>query len=282
MSIRLALSLLSAAATAPGQPVQLRVGDLDASRLKPYVSEWRVVEVSATGASRETQRSFDQLVKVRVNGRLAWRQHQYDMAAGQPGGSFDGLSEYRSFSPIEAIERGNEGAYRFLRYEPTVVHLECRRSRCPPDLRDGRVQRRDIATEVPTFDYWGGTYGLLLALVPLEPGKSYKLPVLHPAHGLIQLQVDVERKETIQVGDGAKIEAYRLRTPLTGWIYHVTREAPYWVRLEYSRPDGSRQITERLTVKPKDPRRLADAEIAVVARAAVFEPSRCGPIFRSG
>ena len=227
-------------------PIQLSVGDLDASRLKPYVSEWRVVEIGVDGTAKETKRHFDQLAKVTVDGRSVWRQYQHDVPAIPGSDSFDGQSDGRTFAPIESLERGGDGGYRLLRYEPSVVHLECRSSRCPPDLRDGAVHRRDIATATATFDYWGGSYGLLLALVPLKVGRSYLLPVLHPARGLIQLRVDVEAKETIKAADGALIAAYRLRTPLTGWVYHVTDKPPYWVRLEYSRPDGSRQIMERL------------------------------------
>ena len=243
--IGLMMALLAAPSAAAG-PIPLKVGDLDASRLKPYVSEWRVVEVAADGTSKEVQRSFDQLAKVRAGGGLAWRQHQYEIPAG---GSFDGTADFKTFAPIDAFERAGDGGFRKLRYEPKVVHLECRSSRCPPDLRDGKVHSRDIAIDVATFDYWGGTYGLLLALVPLKVGRSYVVPVLHPARGLIQLQVDVEAKETIKAANGAPIAAYRLRTPLTGWIYHVSDRPPYWVRLEYARPDGTRQITERLDSK---------------------------------
>lgn len=240
MHITAALML---APTVASPPVQLEVGDLDASRLKPYVSEWRVVEVGADGTSRETQRSFDQLAKVRLSGKLAWRQHQYEIPAG---GSFDGNADFKTFAPIDAFERAADGGYRKLAYGTTQVHLECRSSRCPPDLRDGTVHRRDMPTDAATFDYWGGTYGLLLALVPLKVGQSYVLPVFHPARGLIQLRVDVEAREVIKAANGAPISAFRLRTPLTGWVYHVTDKPPYWVRLEYSRPDGTRQITERL------------------------------------
>jgi hypothetical protein len=245
-----AILLLTAmvAAADPAPPMPLKVGDLDASRLQPYVSEWRVVEVAADGTSKETQRSFDQLAKVRVEGRPVWRQHQYELPKG---GSFDAHSHFRSFAPIDAFERAADGGYRKLTYASGTVRLECRSSRCPPDLRDGQVHQRDIQTETPTFDYWGGSYGLLLALVPLKVGASYELPVLHPARGLIRLRVDVEAKETIKAAKGAPIAAYRLRTPLTGWIYHVTDQPPYWVRLEYARPDGTRQITERIDARPR-------------------------------
>ena len=241
--IALTLSLFAAGSA----PVQLRVGDLDASKLKPYVSSWRVLEISPDGTSKEVQRSFDQLATERLNGRLVWRQHQYEIPSG---GGFDGRSDFKTFAPVDAFERAADGGYRKLRYASDVVHLECRSSRCPPDLRDGAVHSRRIATGMATFDYWGGTYGLLLALVPLKVGRSYQVPVLHPARGLIQLRVDVEAKETIKAANGASIAAYRLRTPLTGWVYHVTDRPPYWVRLEYSRPDGSRQVTERLDDKP--------------------------------
>jgi hypothetical protein len=246
-----ALVAAALAAGPSGPPMQLKVGDLDASRLKPYVSLWRVVEVAADGSSKVTQRSFDQLARAKVDGRPVWRQYQYEMPAG---GSFDAFSDLRTFAPLSALERAADGGYRDLRYSAAKVHLECRSSRCPPDLRDGAVHSRDIATDVAAFDYWGGTYGLLLALVPLQPGKSFLLPVFHPARGLIQLRVDVERKETIKAANGAAIEAYRLEVPLTRWTYHVIDKPPYWVRLEYARPDGTRQITERLDAKLPKPR----------------------------
>jgi hypothetical protein len=242
-----ALALAGASPDAK-EPIRLEVGSLDASRLRPYVSEWQVVEIAADGTSTVRERSFDQLAKVRLGGRWAWRQYQYAVPAG---GSFDGNADFRTFAPIDALERAADGGYRKLTYARDVVRLECRSSRCPPDLRDGTVHTRDVPTAAPTFDYWGGTYGLLLALVPLKVGAAYDIPVFHPARGLIRLRVDVEAKETIRAADGSAIAAYRLRTPLTGWVYHVIDRPPYWLRLEYSRPDGSRQITERphVTVK---------------------------------
>jgi len=247
LAIGAAGSLAAAdASVAAAAPIQLRVGDLDAARLHPYVSKWRVVEIAPDGTAKEVQRSFDQLARVRLDGRLVWRQHQYEIPSG---GSFDGNSDLRTFAPIDAYERAADGGYRKLRYEPSVVHLECRGSRCPPDLRDGAVHRRDIQTDVATFDYWGGTYGLLFAALPLKVGKSFLVPVFHPARGLIQLRVDVESRETIEAANGARIKAYRLRTPLTGWIYHLTDKPPYWVRLEYKRPDGSTQITKGIDAR---------------------------------
>ena len=66
---------------------------------------------------------------------------------------------------------------------------------------------------------------------------------------IVETANDVESRETIEAANGARIKAYRLRTPLTGWIYHLTDKPPYWVRLEYKRPDGSTQITERIDAK---------------------------------
>lgn len=246
----LPLALLTAHAdtqpTPDNAPTQINVGSLDASGLQPYTSYWRVVEVSKDGIATEASRSFDQLQLAVENGRHVWRQRQYDLAPGQPSGSLDATTDQATFAPIEALQRGPNGAYRLLRYGSDRVHLECRGALCPPDARTGEVVRREKPTEVATYDYWGGSYGLLFAVMPLEVGKSFIVPVFHPARGLVRLQVDVEARESIKAANGQPIEAYRLRTPLTGWIYHVSKTPPYWVRLEYSRPDGSRQITERL------------------------------------
>lgn len=242
--------------SAPGQaisavaaatpPVQLKVGDLDSSRFRPYRSFWRVVEIAADGTASEAHRSLDLFELVMVGGRRAWRQTQHDLAPGQPAGSLHALTDFRTFAPIEALTRGPEGAYRHLRYAAEKVQLECRANLCPPDARTGEVVRREIPTAEPTFDYWGGSFGLLFAGLPLEVGKSFLVPVFHPVRGLIQLRVDVEAFEAIKAANGETIDAYRLRTPLTGWTYHISELPPYWVRLEYARPDGSRQITERL------------------------------------
>lgn len=218
----------------------------DSSGFEPFAGEWRVVEIDAQGVARAAERSTDRLEAIVHAGRPAWRQVQHEIS-GPSGVTV--VTDRATFAPISAETRNDsDGSFKRFTYYPDRVVVECAGSLCPPavPVETGQVASRSIPTGVATYDYWGGSFGLLFAALPLAPGYRTTLPVFHAGIGAMNLQITVEAEEMVEVGD-ERILAFRIRTEPTGWIYHVARSAPYWLRLEYARPDGTRQITERVT-----------------------------------
>jgi hypothetical protein len=195
------------------------------------------------------EESTDRLERARVGGRKVWRQVQHETAGSSPMTDVVVLADARTFEPLLSEWRNiHDGAFRTVRHRGATVELSCGGHLCPPDLPQppSGPATRITAMAGPAFDYWGGSYGLLFATLPLAEHYAATVPVFHPMRGLIRLKVEVAGIEPVDAGGGRMVPAFRLVTPQTGWVYHVSLAPPYWLRLEYRKPDGTIQITERV------------------------------------
>lgn len=251
----LLIASAASAQTAPapaGERVPVSVGDasLRAAELQPFSGNWRVVEIAPDGTRTEIDRSADRLEAGVHEGRPVWRQLQHETSGNTGISHVTVIADRATFAPLTAEWRDvRDGSLRRLTYRDGSLHIECGGHLCPPNMTApaaGAVTERDQPLTGPGFDYWGGSYGLLFALLPLAPGSRFTVPVVHPVQGLFPLQVDVGALEQVDAGGGNMVAAYRVTTPQTGWVYHVSDRPPYWLRLEYVKRDGTRQITERI------------------------------------
>ncbi len=260
-----ALLLLLSAAAAEAQPaatpaaepqrVRIGVGDpaIDASRLRPYSSRWRIVEIKPGGTRTEVERSTEKFERITWNGRRAWRQVQRETKGNSGVSGLTIIADYKSFAPILVESRDTrDGSFKRISYRGESVLLECAGHLCPPGMTPagpGLTASRTTNMASAVFDFWGGSFGLLFAALPLSPNLAASVPVFHPVQGLIWLKVDVAGVEQADAGRGRRVAAYRVVTPQTGpkgWVYHVSTSPPYWLRLEYVMPEGTTQITERV------------------------------------
>jgi len=230
---------------------QIWVGDprVDARSLRPYRGVWRIREQQADGSFKEVERSEERVDAIDRDGRRLWRQAQHETIGNTGVSGMSVLTDFGSFAPLVAEQRDErDGSVKRLTYSGRDATIECGGHLCPPNMKapaTGTVSRTMPLSE-PGFDYWGGSYGLLFATLPLRLGAKFRVPVVHPQQGLIQLRVEVTGIERVNAGGGRMVNAYRIVTPQTGWVYHVSKKAPYWLRLEYKMQSGMIQITERV------------------------------------
>lgn len=250
------LSMMIAGAPAAAAPLpegyqQIRVGDprVTGRSLRPYRGAWRIREQQADGSFNEVERSNERVDAISQHGRRLWRQVQRETLGNSGVSGMIALTDFYSFAPLLAEQRDErDGSVKRLTYSVRDATIECGGHLCPPNMKaptTGTVSRTMPLTE-PGFDYWGGSYGLLFAILPLKVGAKFRIPVVHPQQGLIQLRVEVTGIEKMNAGDGRMVDAYRIITPQTGWVYHVSKKPPYWLRLEYKMQSGMIQITERV------------------------------------
>jgi hypothetical protein len=255
MCIALAILAAIAAGSPPTEVVDyvnLSVGDprVDAKSLRSFRGTWRVLEKKGEGPLVEVERSSEKFDRVRLNGRLLWRDTQHETTGNSGMSDMLLLADAVSFAPVLVEQKDvRDGSLKRIRYGSDGAAIECRGNLCPPNVTApaNGTTTRTVATGVPTFDYWGGSYGLLFATLPLKVGAKFLVPVFHPVQGLIRLKVDVVGKERVNAGGGRTADAFRIITPQTGWIYHVSKQPPYWLRLEYTKKaDGVFQVSERV------------------------------------
>jgi hypothetical protein len=257
MLIRPAVLLLGVAmsAQAPQQPVNLSdyepitVGDarIDARAMRPFEGQWRVVETGPNGVAVEIERSSERVDRIRKDGRSFWRQVQHEIAGNSGISDMLVLTDGRTFAPLIAEQRDvRDGSLKRISYDGPAVTVECGGHLCPPKIEApaNGTGSKSFRLDNPVFDYWGGIF----ATLPLKVGAKYRLPAFHPVQGLIWLRVEVTGEEEVNAGGGRMKKAFRIVTPQTGWVYHVSKSPPYWLRLEYrmqGKP-GVVQVTERV------------------------------------
>lgn len=245
----ISLSALAATAAQPESVPGPQPAVPNAASLEPFSGAWRIVEIAPDGTRKIVEESTDRLERAAVDGRDVWRQVQHETAGNSGISDVVVLTDARSFEPLLSEWRDTrDGSFRTVRHSGTVAELSCGGHLCPPDLippPSGPAKRRTEMAE-QAFDYWGGSYGLLFATLPLAEDYSAMVPVFHPMRGLIRLKVEVTGIESVGAGGGRTVSAFRVVTPLTGWVYHISLKPPYWLRLEYRKPDGTIQITERI------------------------------------
>ena len=230
---------------------QLSVGDprIDARKLKPYAGQWRVVEKRLDGSQVEVERSSEKVDRVRNKGRRVWRQIQHETFGNTGTSDMTVLTDASSFAPLLAEQKDvRDGSLKRISYHGREIGIECGGHLCPPTIKapaQGTI-RHAVRTDAAPFDYFGGSYGILFAVLPLKVGARFRVPVYSPAQGLIWLRVEVTGTERVNAGGGRMVEAFRVVTPQNGWVYHVSKKPPYWLRLEYRMPSGVIQITERV------------------------------------
>jgi hypothetical protein len=247
----MAIAAPQAVAPLPEGYEQIHVGDprIDARRLRPYRGAWRIREQQPDGSFKEVERSSERVDIITRDGRRLWRQVQHETLGNSGVSGMTALTDYRSFAPLIAELRDDrDGSVKRLTYSGRDATLECGGHLCPATLTAPATgtTKRPMPLAEPGFDYWGGSYGLLFATLPLKVGAKLRVPVVHPVQGLIQLRVEVTGIEKVNAGGGRMVDAFRIVTPQTGWVYHVSKKAPYWLRLEYKMQSGAIQITERV------------------------------------
>jgi hypothetical protein len=142
-----------------------------------------------------------------------------------------------------------DDSFASTRFSEARADVICAGHLCPRDLASPSPRdttRKSVPLGRLVFDYWGSSFGLLFAGMVLAPGTVATLPVYHPLRGVILLDVSVGDSAQRDRGDGRMVTAFAVRVrQQPGFLYYVSREAPYWVSLDLTRPDGSRQEYRR-------------------------------------
>ncbi|HEX8675128.1 MAG TPA: hypothetical protein VF710_24725 [Longimicrobium sp.] len=128
--------------------------------------------------------------------------------------SFDSFTvRIRGLAPLFAESRGEVAAR--LTFPPGRVEGSY-------TAADGAERKVSEALSAPAFH--ANSIDLVLASLPLAPGRSFDLATWTPAGLDGVISVRVARAETVQAGDGARCEAWRVET-----VDENGTESVYWV-----------------------------------------------------
>jgi hypothetical protein len=231
----LGLSLTGIAADAPAK-IAVMDGTADGRRLQPYGNAWIYSATKPGGQSAVQGIWTDHFSAVTVDGKAAWRRLQgmtyVNHVMSSVSNSFDAIT----CAPISNEQYHPDGSILKRKFSGRHVTTE----------RIANAGAGPVKTEIdlpqPVFDFYGGTYGLLLSCLPLKVGYSGVLPAIAETEDkLAATTFSVVRAERVSAGSRGTRDTLVVvvDTPdsytQTFWL---SKEPPYVIRLEVKWADA--------------------------------------------
>lgn len=231
----------------------LRPGDprVDARHIVPHTNHWSITyqtpdgHVVPGGPSRVAS-WFDTVTIDKLDGRAALHRRQVlRVASGAVMEIIDTWIDRRTFAPIET-----RSYYPAQRTESLRRYAGVHVTGFDPDSTapNGRKLVDTVLAE-PVFDFFGGSYDLLLSAFPLRAGFRAVFPAdLGGATGGVALTwvaVTVTGKEEVDGGSIGRVSAWHVVTDSTSlgrFEFWIAEKSPYMIRMMYIGPRGGRQI----------------------------------------
>ena len=224
-------------------PEVLKVGDprVDGSFLKPCKNAWKIVYEVPGKEPFLVGTWTDELSEVEVNGRrLLQRSQMADYAKYNIVSTYVNVFDPKTMAPVSMdFKRSDTGEWAHRDFEGSRVKYRRGKSRDEVKAQTGQLEMKE-----PVFDYNGGTYGVLLAALPLKEGLKASFPTLSEDRDEMErVTITVGKQELVDAGPGKQIMAWPIDTEAdyanqSHSIFWVTKEPPYVIKLVTTIPAG--------------------------------------------
>jgi len=229
-----ALMLTAVAALADdGATVKVGDGTLDGAFLEPYNNAWFYTVTPDGGPVRPQGIWSDHLQRTEENGKPALMRVQSVGFLNGRSNVVINVFDAKTLAPIRSETHGIDGT--IFRRVFDGAHIT------EVTLANGKdTTAASTSTDLPqaVYDFNGGTYGLLLAALPLKAGLTGALPaVADPAGGKAQFSTEpfhVLQQETVSAGAHGMMKTWKVESAKPGqytMAFWLTKRAPYIIRL---------------------------------------------------
>jgi len=227
---------LTAAAGFAASPAPARIerGDpsINGSFLHPYENRW-TFSIQKTGQEPvEAGVWTDRLEAVTYEGRQALRRTQ--VAEYKKGFrlTFVTTFEKPSMTPLSFdYSRGDTGETRHVEFRGNKAVF--RRS---PGSGTESAQDYVATLDHPVLDFYDGTYGILIAALPLREGFDAEIPAFDSDRACVDwIRVRVTGRETVAAGKGKTADTWVVQVETERYgrsTWWLTRDAPYVIKAE--------------------------------------------------
>ena len=221
----------------------IHVGDsaVNANVLKPYKNRWKIINIDKDGTRKEQGVWTDEGIITTENGRKIFQRIQDETS---PGSHFITINfmDLETLTPIRSErkqELGENPVDIKEEFHGKEVTSTCTGHPCQDKLKfaDGENSRK-VVLEEPIFDYMGGLWGMLFPTLPLKENADIRFPTFAETKGLVWVDIHVRGLETVEAGPGKKVQAWAVEWPSKKWVFWITKEAPYVIKLITPNPDG--------------------------------------------
>lgn len=230
----------SARPRATGAPaVTVPVGDpaVNGLVLRPYQNRFLQSTERPDGTIGQGISWTDVLEETNLQGRPLWRRTivVYRDSDGAILSTGSALFDRRTLAPVSSSEKLAESDYWHLDFTTD--------SRAAAGVRTVQRVPRFIqwSAAQPAFDLYNGTFGLVLAALPLRDGETGTMPaVLDSKEGVGEVAFSVTGREVLSFG-GVDVQAGVVRVDDAGGssVYWLRQEGPFLLKIRRTQPGPS-------------------------------------------
>jgi hypothetical protein len=227
------------------EPARVEMGDpaVEGSFLRPYTNQWTFTIQKPGQDAVEAGTWTDLLEMTYFEGRPALKRTQVaNYKKNNLKLIFVNIFDPKTMEPLQSdYERSDTGEMRHLdfRHEAVTYRRFSGEAGAAPEEKTATLARR-------VFDFYDGTYGLLVTAFPLRAGYAVSMPTLDTSSMAVDwVPVRVTGRETVAAGRNKRVDTWVVETPtkrygkMTWWL---SREAPYVIQAVIEVPkteDGS-------------------------------------------
>ena len=192
--------------------------------------------------SREEQGVWTDEGAIRIeNGKTVFQRLQEETSKGSHFITIN-FVDIKTFAPIRSERKQELGENAFDikdEFHGAKVSSTCTGQPCQAKLNFGEGQTtRTTELEEPVFDYLGGLWGMLFPAFPLKENCDIRFASFSEAKGLVWIDIHVRGLEAVDAGPGKTVQAWAVEWPKTSWVFWISKEAPYVIKLVTPDPDG--------------------------------------------
>jgi hypothetical protein len=231
-------------------PVRIERGDpaISGAFLRPYENRWVFSIRRSGGEAVEAGVWTDRMEALSDGGRDALRRTQVAEYKKGIRTTFVTTFEKATMAPLSFdYSRSDTGETRHLEFRGNTASFR-RNPGAGSDFHQDYVAKLDHAV----LDFYDGTYGILLAALPLKEGFDAEIPAFDSDRACVDwVRVRVTGRETVAAGKERKAQAWVVDVETANYgrsKWWVTREAPYVIQaeMEISPGEGGATIVWRM------------------------------------
>jgi hypothetical protein len=231
LALALALGAASPSAVRTAAPHTMRLGDreIDGRHLRPAKNAWSFTIRKPGGVTPKGGKWTDALEWTTLGGRRAMRRTQVASYASGLRLTFENVFDPETMAPFAADwSRNDTGESRHVEFRGvTVIYRHSEASGKP-------AKTTSVTLPTPPFDFYLGTYGLLLDGMPFRRGYEARLPVFDENETTVEwVDTRVRGPATVDAGHGKSLEAWIVETKTRHYgetTWWLRKEPPYVVR----------------------------------------------------
>jgi len=226
-----------ASSSAVDKPEIIRVGGpaVSGMHLQPYDNAWIYSATLPNGSVRVQGIWTDHFERYTANGKSMWRRLQGMTYVNHVASSVSDV-----FDPVTCAPVSNEQHHpdeSVLKRTFDGVHVVSERI----DKPGAESKKNSFDLSAPVFDFYGGTYGILLSCLPLKVGYSATFPAIDETKDESKpVTLSVLREEQVRAGLMGMVKTLVVLIDTPGeysQIFWLSKNPPYIIRLQVAWAD---------------------------------------------